>query len=537
MLLPRALAAAAIGALAAIGAASAAELSGTDGPDRLLGTPAADTMYGLRGNDRLEGRGGPDLLHGGPGRDVILGAAGNDRIAVHTDRARDTVSCGRGFDTVDAELADVVAVDCEIVARQLSRDVLRLVDAQSESQVEPDSFAFGSTVVTAFQSGRLLEGGAAGIGWSTSRDGGKTWRSGFLERTTERASDPTVAYDVAHRTWLIATLGASSGSAALLVSRSRDGLAWSRSTPAADDHDEHYDKEWIACDTWPRSPYRGRCYLSYRDGTSSEIRTRRSTDGGMSWSPPVGVRAPGTAIPNGAFPVVRPDGSLVLLFTVTPTMPTDVDAVVAARSIDGGVSFGTTTVVAEQFEEQVFGVRAPAFVSADVDGAGRVYAVWSDCRFQPECGANTVVVVTSRDGITWTEPRPVPLAAPGEVDWVVPALAVQPGTSGARARVTVEAYAVMRAYGCQECGTVDAFALQSVDGGRTWDVTRRISTEPMDVTWLADTSLGRMLADYISVSYVAGKPVAVLSLADRPVDGVYRQAIFAAVLPVPATAR
>ena len=146
---------------------------------------------------------------------------------------------------------------------------------------------------------------------------------------------------------------------------------------------------------------------------------------------PVGVSAPGTTIPNGAFPVVRPDGSLVLLFTVTPTKPADTDAVVAARSTDGGVSFGVVTTVAEQFEEQIFGVRAPAFVSADVDAAGTVYAVWSDCRFQPECGANSVVVVTSRDGVTWTEPRAVPFLAPGDVDWIVPALAVQPGTSGA----------------------------------------------------------------------------------------------------------
>lgn len=307
--------------------------------------------------------------------------------------------------------------------------------------------------------------------------------------------------------------------------------------PAAADPDEHYDKEWVACDTWPRSPYRGRCYLAYRDGTSSEIRVRRSGDGGVSWSAPVGVRAPGASIPNGAFPAVRPDGALVLLFTVTPTTPADVDAVVATRSTDGGVTFGEVSRVAEQLEEQIFGLRAPAFVSADVDSAGTVYAVWSDCRFQPECGANSVVLVTSRDGVTWTEPRPVPLTAPGDVDWIVPALAVQPGTSGARARLAVEAYAVTKAYGCQECGTIDAFALQSADGSRTWGGTRRLSTEPMEVTWLANTSLGRMLGDYISVSYAGGKPVAVLSLAGQPVGDVYRQAIFAVVVPAPATSR
>ena len=36
-----------------------------------------------------------------------------------------------------------------------------------------------------------------------------------------------------------------------------------------------------------------------------------------------------------------------------------------------------------------------------------------------------------------------------------------------------------------------------------------------------------MLADYISVSYVGGRPVPVLSLATEPVAGELRQSIYA----------
>ena len=107
-------------AVVVLAAAHAAERTGTTGPDRLVGTSKADTIFALGGNDRIEGRAGPDFLHGGPGRDMVLGEAGNDRIAVDFDRARDTVSCGPGQDLVNAELADVVAGDCEIVSRQLS---------------------------------------------------------------------------------------------------------------------------------------------------------------------------------------------------------------------------------------------------------------------------------------------------------------------------------------------------------------------------------------------------------------------------------
>ncbi len=48
------------------------------------------------------------------------------------------------------------------------------------TQVEPDTFAFGSTIVTAFQTGRFNDGGASDIGWATSTNGGKSWKHGFL---------------------------------------------------------------------------------------------------------------------------------------------------------------------------------------------------------------------------------------------------------------------------------------------------------------------------------------------------------------------
>ena len=49
----------------------------------------------------------------------------------------------------------------------------------------------------------------------------------------------------------------------------------------------------------------------------------------------------------------------------------------------------------------------------------------------------------------------------------------------------------------------------------------------MPLAWLADTGLGRMLGDYISISFVGGRPVPVLSLAAEPESGEFRQAIFA----------
>jgi len=101
--------------------------------------------------------------------------------------------------------------------------------------VEPDTFAFGSTVVSAFQVGRVFNGGATDIGFATSSNGGVSWAHGFLPGTSVQAmqpgpffsvSDPSVAYDARDGVWIISWLGAhfsGGGIVDVMVSRSTDG--------------------------------------------------------------------------------------------------------------------------------------------------------------------------------------------------------------------------------------------------------------------------------------------------------------------------
>jgi hypothetical protein len=368
-----------------------------------------------------------------------------------------------------------------------------------------------------------------GTGWATSTDAGRTWRAGFLERVGERVSDPVVAYDPVRRVWLIATLGANAGSTELLVSRSPDGLMWSRPTPAAADPSESYDKEWIVCDTWLASPFRGRCYLAYLELATREIRTRYSTDGGVTWSAPVALQVAAPELSgNGAFPIVRPDGTLLVAFSVYGSLDPAHDSIQVARSRDGGATFTTAASAAQLFSENIPAVRAPAFASADVDAAGTVYLVWADCRFSAQCRTGSIVLATSSDGIAWSTPRRVPFAAAGDArDWFVPAVAVDPATAGGRARVAITAYSVTQPRGCPSCQVVDAYLVRSVDGGRSWLPPARLNAESVPLEWVAETGLGRMLGDYISTSFVGGRPVPVLSLADAPVAGKLKQAVFA----------
>lgn len=532
----RGVAAAGLAFLLAVGGSSAAVRTGGPGPDRLLGTNRADLLQGNAGNDRMLGRGGRDVLVGGTGRDRLVGGPGADSLAAEVDVARDSVSCGTGRDVVTAELVDRVARDCETVSRQLSRDTNRNSIAHHQTQVEPDSFSFGNTVVTTFQSGRINQGGAVLIGFSTSRDGGRTWRSGFLPGLTTdstppgpgRASDPVVAYDAAHGVWLIATLAPSESGSRLFISRSTDGLRWNAPVAAASapPGELAYDKEWIACDNWPTSPFRGSCYLSYTDLVSNPRRlvTQVSRDGGLTWSAavPTTRRDPNVV---GAFPVVQPNGTLVVVHWNSPAME-------AARSTDNGASFTQARIVESQYRPIVAGrdplLRDPSLPIADVDSSGRIYATWHDCRTRPGCAANDVVLATSTDGVTWSTARVPVAAATSPAHFVHPAIAVDPATSGSRARLGIVYYILPTAQCDLNTCRIDVGFVSSANGGATWSAPRRLNTRSMRLAWLPPTTLGRMLADYISVSWVPGAAVAVFAHASPLApDGSFREAIFA----------
>jgi Ca2+-binding RTX toxin-like protein len=100
-----------------VGTAKADRLSGGAGNDRISGGGGNDRVDGGPGNDTLNGGPGNDQLTGGPGQDRISGGPGNDTILAR-DRARDTIDCGSGRDTVVADRVDSVARDCESIKRR-----------------------------------------------------------------------------------------------------------------------------------------------------------------------------------------------------------------------------------------------------------------------------------------------------------------------------------------------------------------------------------------------------------------------------------
>jgi hypothetical protein len=463
----------------------------------IAGTARADLLLGRDGSDRIDAR------------------AGNDRIAVEYDGGIDRVSCGPGVDVVAADLRDRIAGDCEFVSRRIHRDRHVDPDGQHESEVEPDSLTVGATTVSVFQVGRFRSGGATSIGFSTSTDGGRNWRQGILPGLTvnsvppgpaARASDPVVAYDAAHRVWLANSLSIAPGVTRLTIQRSANGLSWGGPIDAAVAQTANlaYDKNWLVCDNGAASPFRGRCYLAYTliGQRSDDLAVQRSDDGGRTWSAPATLRIPVT----GVIPVVQRDGRLVLAFWSGRT------GIVAVTSTDGGVTFNAPVTISDLQTKGTRPFRAPPLTAAELDSQGRVVVVWQDCRFNAGCAANDVVLSRSPDGVTWSAPARVTSSR----NAAMPTIGVDPGTG----RLAIAYYVIQR-------NGIDAELVTSPDGVR-WSAPQRLNPRRMPLEWMPQTTLGRMLADYIGVTWARGRPLVVYVLASPPRNGRLRQAIYAA---------
>lgn len=87
-----------VGVLAFSSLALAARITGTNAPDRLIGTGERDRIAGGNGDDIVSGRGNNDRLDGDSGNDAVRGNKGNDKVfgSAHPDLLRG----GRGADEI-----------------------------------------------------------------------------------------------------------------------------------------------------------------------------------------------------------------------------------------------------------------------------------------------------------------------------------------------------------------------------------------------------------------------------------------------------
>jgi hypothetical protein len=411
---------------------------------------------------------------------------------------------------------------------KLSSDTFTNSTTQHATEVEPASFAFGSTIITSFQVSRNpgSAGGSADIGYAISTDAGVTWQNGLLPGisvfqgggTNSTVSDTSVAYDAKLGVWLISSLPISSSNVQVAVSRSTDGgSTWSN--PVLIAQAPGLDKDWVTCDMTATSPFYGNCYMEWDDnGNLDQVYMSTSTDGGQTWS--AGVKISG-ALGLGGEPLVQPSGTVVVPFT------TDSNTVSSFDSADGGATWSSPVLVANiDARNEAGGLRSGSLPTAQIDAAGNIYVVWADCSFRSNCISNDLVMSTTVDAVTWTAPARIPIdATSSTVDHFTPSLGIDPNTSGSSAHLALTYYYYPVA-NCtaSTCALYTGF-ISSLDGGQTWSNPTPLAG-PMSLSWLPSTFSGQMVADYIGTSFVNGKAFGFFAVAKAKSGTVFDQAIY-----------
>lgn len=416
----------------------------------------------------------------------------------------------------------------QIKLEKLSTDTFHNSTTQHATEVEPDTYSFGSMIVSAFQVGRrYANGGASDIGFATSTNGGATWKNGFLPGLTTfykgglypAVSDAAVVYDAKHAVWLVSSLVISdqNGNTVLVVSRSGDAITWDKPV-TANDTSVYADKDWITCDNTSTSKYYGHCYIEWEDaGIGDQVMMTTSTDGGHTWSTAYSVS---NAIGLGGQPVVQTNGTVVVPFLG--------NGIQFYTSTNGGMTWGNVGTISTLNDHAIAADLRAVYVlpSAQVGRDGTVYVAWWDCSFRTNCSSNDIVISSSKDGKTWSAMSRVPIdPTSSTVDHFLPGIAVDRATSGKNTHLGLTYYF----YPVANCTTstckLGVGYVSSTDDGKTWTHAKKLAGG-MNVLWLPNTTLGYMVGDYISTSYTNGKAFGVFAKAVAPVNGKFNEAMY-----------
>jgi hypothetical protein len=220
-----------------------------------------------------------------------------------------------------------------------------------------------------------------------------------------------------------------------------------------------HDKQWLAADSWPNSPFVDRLYLVWTQfpggapgGVATEtIRAAYSTDQGINWtlSAPAALSAAAEDFVWPSHNTVAPNGDVFIAYHAQPVFapaghPDGVSGrVFVLRSVNGGVNYPQkTTAYAAGLSDMTFNVQSIAgtipqtdfwlqgsvqpWVLADPHHPNRIYVVANDDPDNnPLLGdaANVYIAISDDGGVTWGAPARID-DGPGTTFQVMPTAAI-----------------------------------------------------------------------------------------------------------------
>ncbi|HSE22270.1 MAG TPA: putative Ig domain-containing protein [Pyrinomonadaceae bacterium] len=296
------------------------------------------------------------------------------------------------------------------------------------------------------------ENGDAWLGIFKSFDGGLTWRSTLLpgypqDKSAEGLASPNKNFQGGADPTVRAGTNGLFYYSGIVFNRDEKGLGQvfvsrfidnnnsevddsiqylSTSVITGGTSGQFIDKPWLAvdiprtgaglCQVGSQSFPAGNVYLAYSiflggdpaNNPHTAIIFAKSGDCGATWT--VTKISESFKLNQGTIMSLNPATGAIYIAWRQFTTPNEPDAIVFAKSTDGGKSFTKGSVVStiSPFDQASTSVsfRTNSFPTMTVDASGKIYIAWAQKGVGPS-GDARIVVTTSANGTTWTTPTAV----------------------------------------------------------------------------------------------------------------------------------
>jgi hypothetical protein len=329
------------------------------------------------------------------------------------------------------------------------------------------------------------------IGIGRSTDGGNTWSDSLLNpsfQVVDWQSDPALAVSptgIFYACQLDFRAGGGSPSCMTVIKSTNKGSSWQGPYLVENDYPNDFyfeDKEFITVDPTP-GPKQGSVYVSWTrigDGHDFSIMFAAKPTSSVFFGEPVEVGHSGGQL---SVPFVGKDGSIFVAWTSIDALPAS--GIMLAKSTDGGISFTPPQLIRMAFGNFDWTESGPAYnqpvpavdISSGPHG-GRLYVAYAslDTSNHPEPDFNIEFIRSLDSGTTWSEP-----------------IYINDDTTGPGARydqfhpwmVCNEEGVLVAIWYDQRTDPVnhtkfDVFAAYSFDGGTSFSTNHRISEVSID---------------------------------------------------------